>query len=198
LTAGFHLRTLSFGRPHDNHRTHFRYGFHIPRCRGRVVRGVGCCVSSFLLCLFTVPVELSRFASSVITPRGYKTGDRSCATYILPYDLPPPSLWLKRKRDRETYLENMRELLNLWGVVSPSLLIHCGVGLDRVGGHTRAPVKPRELGVYDSSGVGYLLCARGFCISCSDGGIRRGVCGVLRVRIWCAITPISLLFVAVL
>jgi hypothetical protein len=28
-TGGFHLRTLSFGRPHDNRGTHFGYGYHI-------------------------------------------------------------------------------------------------------------------------------------------------------------------------
>jgi hypothetical protein len=25
-TSGFHLRTLIFGRPHDNYGTHFEYG----------------------------------------------------------------------------------------------------------------------------------------------------------------------------
>jgi hypothetical protein len=33
----------------------------------------------------------------------------------------------------------MRDLLILLGVASPSLLIHDRVGLDRIGGHTRAP-----------------------------------------------------------
>jgi hypothetical protein len=37
---------------------------------------------------FTVPTEPSCFASSVVTQRGYKAGDRSYATYIFPYDLP--------------------------------------------------------------------------------------------------------------
>jgi hypothetical protein len=40
LTGGFRLRTLSFDKPHNNHETHFEYGCRIPRCRGRVVRGV--------------------------------------------------------------------------------------------------------------------------------------------------------------
>jgi hypothetical protein len=53
----------------------------------------------------------------------------------------------------------MRELLSLRDVVSPSLLIHGGVGLDRIGGHARAHAKPHESGVYDSSGVGYQSCA---------------------------------------
>jgi hypothetical protein len=33
--------------------------------------------------------------------------------------------------------------------------------------------------------------ARGTCISSSDGGIRRGVCGILQARIWHVITLIS-------
>jgi hypothetical protein len=43
----------------------------------------------FTACLITVPAEPSHFASSVGTPRGYKVGGRSCASYIFPYDLPP-------------------------------------------------------------------------------------------------------------
>jgi hypothetical protein len=43
----------------------------------------------FLLRLFTVPAEPSCFASSVVTPRGYKAGGSSYATYIFPDDLPP-------------------------------------------------------------------------------------------------------------
>jgi hypothetical protein len=39
--------------------------------------------------IFTMPAELSRFASSVATPRGYKAGSCSCAAYISPHDLPP-------------------------------------------------------------------------------------------------------------
>jgi hypothetical protein len=111
---------------------------------------------------------------------------------------PPPSLWLKRKRDREKDLENRRGLLSLRCVVSPSVVIHGRVGLDRIGGYVRTPKKPHESGVYDSGGVGYLSCARGSCISYSGGGIRRGVHGVLRVRIQCAITPISPLSTTVL
>jgi hypothetical protein len=37
---------------------------------------------------YMVPAEPSRFASSVITPRGYNAGSSSCATYIFPHDLP--------------------------------------------------------------------------------------------------------------
>jgi hypothetical protein len=39
-TDGFHHRTLSVGRPHDNRGAHFGYGCRIPRCRGCVIQGV--------------------------------------------------------------------------------------------------------------------------------------------------------------
>jgi hypothetical protein len=87
-TGVFHLQTLIFGRPLGNCGARFRYGCHIPQCRGNVVRGVGWRVSSFLLCLFTARAEPSRFASLVTTSWGYKIGGHSCATYILPHDLP--------------------------------------------------------------------------------------------------------------
>jgi hypothetical protein len=69
--------------------------------------------------------------------------------------------------------------LSLRDVVSPSLLIHGRVGSVHVGCHTRKPTKPHELGVYDSGEVGYQSCARGSCISCSDGGIRHGLHDIL-------------------
>jgi hypothetical protein len=72
--------------------------------------------------------------------------------------------------------------LSLQGVVSLSLLFHGGVGLAHVGGHARAHAKSRKLGVYDNGGVSYLSCAQRSCISSPDGGIRHGVCGVLRAR----------------
>jgi hypothetical protein len=87
--------------------------------------------------------------------------------------------------------------LSLLGVVSPSLLNH-GVGLVRVGGYARAPAKPRESEVYDSGGARDLPLARGSHIPWFDEGIRRGMHDILRAGIWCAITPISLLFVVVL
>jgi hypothetical protein len=106
-----------------------------------------------------MPAEPSCFASSVVTPLGYKAGGRSYATYIFVQDF-PISLWLKRKRDREIDLEkNRRELLSVQGVVPPSLLFDGGVGLVRIGGHARAPAKSCESGVYDSGGVSYLSCA---------------------------------------
>jgi hypothetical protein len=83
--------------------------------------------------------------------------------------------------------------LSSQGVNSPSLLIHGRVGLDRVRGHARAHGEPRELGVSYIGGVGHLSCARGSCISCSSGGIHRGV-----HDIECTITLNSLPFIVVL
>jgi hypothetical protein len=83
--------------------------------------------------------------------------------------------------------------LGLRGVVSPSLLFHSIVELARVEGHTRTPTKPRKSRVYDCGGVCYLSCARGSGISSSGLGIRRSMSDVLRARIWCALTLISLL-----
>jgi hypothetical protein len=58
---------------------------------------------------FTVSVRAYRFASSGVTPWGYKAGNRSYMN-LRPLIRPliassPPSLWLKRKRDREVDLE---------------------------------------------------------------------------------------------
>jgi hypothetical protein len=97
----------------------------------------------------------------------------------------------KKEENREIDLKNKSDLLSLRRVISLSLLFHGGVELARVEGYTRAPTKPHESGVYDCNKVSYLLCVRGSCISCSDGGIRRGVHVVLRAGIWCAITSIS-------
>jgi hypothetical protein len=47
---------------------------------------------------------------------------------------------------------------------------HGGVGLDHVGGHARAPAKPRESRVYDGSGAHELPRSRGSHIPCADGG----------------------------
>jgi hypothetical protein len=42
---------------------------------------------------FTMPVEPSSFAYSVVTSRGYKAGGHSSTTYIFSHDLPlPPRL----------------------------------------------------------------------------------------------------------
>jgi hypothetical protein len=61
---------------------------------------------------------------------------------------------LKIKRDRETDLEiGGGGVIELTGVASPYLLNYGGVVLDHVGGHARAPAKPRESGVHDSGGA---------------------------------------------
>jgi hypothetical protein len=65
-SGGFHLRSLSIGRALDNHGAHFGYSCRIPRCRGRIVLGVGvthktCVYCTFLQCLqspATLPLRL--------------------------------------------------------------------------------------------------------------------------------------------
>jgi hypothetical protein len=89
-------------------------------------------------------------------------------------------------------------MLSLRGVISLSLLFYGEVELARVRGYTRALAKSHALGVYDHGRVNYLSCAHGSYISCSRGGIRHGVHGIVRARIWCAFTSISLLAVVVL
>jgi hypothetical protein len=90
-----------------------------------------------------------------------------------------PASYMAEKRERGTDLEIKRELLGLLGVAFASFLIHGGVGLDHIGGHTRALVTPCESGVYDGGGSCDLPCARGSRIPHFGGGIHRGVCGVL-------------------
>jgi hypothetical protein len=61
--------------------------------------------------------------------------------------------------------------LSLQGVVSPSLLIHGGVVLDHVSGHTREHTKPHESGVSDSGRVPEDLVSsapmRGYVLACT-------------------------------
>jgi hypothetical protein len=83
----------------------------------------------------------------------------------------PPSLPVeKKKRIEKQIWKNKRGLLSLRGVVLLSLLFHGGVEVAYIRGYARAPVKPRNSGVYDSDRVCYLSYARGSCISCSGGG----------------------------
>jgi hypothetical protein len=72
------------------------------------------------------------------------------------------------------------------------------VELAHVGGHARASAKAHKSVVYDSGGFSYLFRARGSCISCSGGGIRHGVCGVLSVGILHAMASIFVLLTTVL
>jgi hypothetical protein len=88
--------------------------------------------------------------------------------------------------------------MSLLGIASPSLLNHGGVGLDHIGGHARAPTKPCESGVYDGGRARDLPRAQGSRIPCVSGGICRGLRGVLRAWVQCAIAPISLLSATVL
>jgi hypothetical protein len=90
--------------------------------------------------------------------------------------------------------------LSLLGVASPPLLIHGRVGLDHVEGYTRAPAKLGESGVFDGVRACDLLHVLGSRIPYSGGGggVHRGMHGVLRVGVWCAITPVSPLAATVL
>jgi hypothetical protein len=55
--------------------------------------------------VFTTPVRAHHFASLVVTPQGYKAGDRPCANLCplaqTPIASSPPSMWLKGKRGGE-------------------------------------------------------------------------------------------------
>jgi hypothetical protein len=55
------------------------------------------------------------------------------------------------------------------------------------------PFQGRELGVYDGGGARDLPRARGPRVPHASGGIHGLLCGILRVRIWCAVAPIPLL-----
>jgi hypothetical protein len=59
---------------------------------------MGWCVNSCLLCLFTTSIRAHLFVSSVVTPWGYKAGNRPYVN-LRPLSRPPtitspPSLWL--------------------------------------------------------------------------------------------------------
>jgi hypothetical protein len=104
----------------------------------------------------------------------------------------------EKERQRNRSRKQKGELSSLWGVVSTSPLVHGGLRLDHIRGHARALAKPRESGLYDSSGVSYLSCARRSCVLYFGGGICRGVHGILCSWIRCAITLISPLLAAIL
>jgi hypothetical protein len=61
-------------------------------------------------------------------------------------------------------------LLILQGAASPSLRNYGGVGLDHVGGHVRAPAKPRESGVHDGGRAHDQPCKGGPRIPCASRG----------------------------
>jgi hypothetical protein len=120
------------------------------------------------------PTEPSCFATSVDTPWGYKAGvvapAQPTSSRMISYHSSTSFNTAKKKdENREIDLKNKRELLNLRGVISLSLLFHGGVDLAHIGGHARAPAKPRESEVYDRDRISYLSCARGSYISCSRG-----------------------------
>jgi hypothetical protein len=101
------------------------------------------------------------------------------SSYMISHRLSVSFLRMKRKRDGETNLENVRELLSLRGVVPPSLLVDGGIGLDCVECHTRAPAKPCESGVYDNSKVATCRVSEDPVSPAPAEGIHCGVHGIL-------------------
>jgi hypothetical protein len=137
-----------------------------------------------LLHLFTTPAEPSRFPPQLLHRGAIKlvvAPAQPTSSHMISHRLLvsfPMAEKKKKKQNREIYLKNKRELLSLRGVISLSLPFHGGVKLAHIEGHAGASTKPHESGVYDHDGVSYLLCARGSCISCSDGGICHGMWGI--------------------
>jgi hypothetical protein len=105
LTDGFYLRTLRYSRP----MTIMGPVLDIIIV-SRVIVDTSCeelgwYVNMSLLRL----VRVHRFASSIVTPQGYKASDRPC-THLhpltqTPVTSSPPSLCLKRQKDRERNIE---------------------------------------------------------------------------------------------
>jgi hypothetical protein len=181
-TGGFHLGTLSVACPSAIVEPILNTVVISHDVEGVSCEDVGWCINSCLLRLFTVPAGAHRFASLIVTPWGYKAGDRSCAQPTSP----------------RTISHRLPTSFPTVGVVSPSLPSHGGVRLICVRGYARASAKPHESGVYNGIRARDLPHARGSLIPCCDGGIHRGMCGILRAGIWCVVTPMSPLFVAVL
>jgi hypothetical protein len=71
-----------------------------------------------------------------------------------------------------------------------SLLFYGRVELARVGGHARAPAKPRKLGYMTAIELATCGVPVDPTSPASVGGIRHVVRAVLRGRIWCAFTLI--------
>jgi hypothetical protein len=182
---------------HNNHGTHFGYSCRIPcYCDGHDVRGVRETYkhgfTTLLLCL----ERAHCFASSVVTPRGYKnewspsctpmsSGTSNCcllASFLAP-----------EKREREMGREKAGDFWGLESVASPSISSHGGTRLDLFHSHAGTLVEPHEPGVHDGGGARNLSCAQGSRIPHAGGGIRGGFHGHLRAEIRCAIAPIPLL-----
>jgi hypothetical protein len=103
------LRTLSCCRPMTIVRPILDTVVVFHDVEGLSCKESGWRANSCLLRPFTVSVRACRFASSGVTPWGYKAGDRPYVN-LRPLVRPliassPPSLRLKRKRDRKVDLE---------------------------------------------------------------------------------------------
>jgi hypothetical protein len=104
----------------------------------------------------------------------------------------------KREKIEKQILKDREVVVELTMSHSSSSWLHDGVGLACVRDHARAPAKSSQSGVYDSGGTSYLPCSCGSCVPCPGGGIRRGMLGILRMRVWCTPASIPLLAAAVL
>jgi hypothetical protein len=180
LIGGFHLRTLSVEHPSAIMGPILDMIVVSHDVEGVSCEELGWHVNSCLLGHFTAPARARRFASSVVTPRGYKAGGRSYVQHTSSHMISHRLLASfptteKKEREREgNKSRNKRELLSLHGVASPSLLNHGGVGLIHVIGHARTPAKPCESGVYDGGRACDLPQTRGSRIPYPDGGICHG------------------------
>jgi hypothetical protein len=105
-------------------------------------------VNMGLLCL----ARARCFASSVVTPRGYKSEQLpSCAptsSHTISHCL-LASFHAPKEREGEGEGDTKGRFLGLASVASPSLSSHGGTRLDPFLGHVDAPVEPHEHGVHD-------------------------------------------------
>jgi hypothetical protein len=112
----------------------------------------------------------------------------------------PPSLWLKRGKNRETDMKESKSgsFLAYKEVVSLSIQCHGGVGLACVRNHGRAPAKSCKSRVHVGGRASYLSCSCRSCVSHPGGGICHSMLVVLQAWIWCAFASIPSLAAAVL
>jgi hypothetical protein len=83
-----------------------------------------------------VPVEPSRFASSVVTPQGYKAGVgapvQPTSYHMISHHSSASFPMAKKKKIEKQIWKNKKGLLSLRGVILLSLLSHGGVELARI------------------------------------------------------------------
>jgi hypothetical protein len=121
-------------------------------------------------------MEPNSFASSAITPWGYKAG---LVTPVQPTSSCMISLYssasfpiIRKRENREIDLkENKRWVISAYReAIFLSLWFHGGVGLVCAGGHMRAPAKSCKSRVYDCGRTSYLSCSCSSCIPAPAAG----------------------------